>query len=152
MFKHVQVSLFIFLLTTACANQVATSDTSILTPPPSLNEYFPQMVITPSTYLDLPPIEGELVLENGCLRIDGENDLIGGNSFLLVWDTRFSAITRQGLVSVVDSNTGEVLVSVGDHIILASNGSPTHPTINPIPEECTGPYLAVGEFIRKKED
>lgn len=152
MFKYIRVSLFISLFVIACLHQTVTSNPNIPTSDLSLREYFPQMVVTPSGYLDLPLIEGELVLENGCLRIDGVRDLWGDDSFLLIWDARFSTVTRQDLVSVVDVNTGEILVSVGDHVIVASNGRPTHPTIDPIPDECTGPYLAIGEFISKKDD
>ena len=117
--------------------------------PPSLGDHFPQLATPPSVYLDTPLIEGELVLENGCLRVSGVKNLLRGNSLLLVWDSRFSTQTEKGVVQVVDSSTGEVLVSVGDYVAIGDGGDNIKPTNKPIPDECPGPYWIVGEFIKK---
>ena len=116
---------------------------------PSLGDHFPQTINVPNAYYDLPEIRGELVLENGCLRV---KDISLGDNFLLIWDPRFSARTEQGVVQVIDGASGETLVKVGDYIELGNNGSDNISlTKEPIPEECKGPYLVVGEFIRRTD-
>lgn len=117
---------------------------------PSLGDHFPQFVNSPSSYLDLPAVEGLLLLENGCIRISQVNGLAAGDSFLLIWHSKYSTRTQQGYVHVIDSTSGEILASVGDYVTLGSNGSgaSVNPTRKPIPAECLGPYLAVGDFIR----
>lgn len=93
-------------------------------------------------------IEGELILENGCLRV---NDLYG-NSILLIWRPGFSTRTEEEIVQVVDSNTDKALVSVGDFVAVGG-GFDDNPTwmglTEPLPEECPGPYFIVGESIKK---
>jgi len=116
---------------------------------PSLGDHFPQTINPPTAYLDLPLLQGKLVLENGCLRLKAVNDYLKENNFLLIWDPRFLSRTENGVVQVIDSSTGEVLASVGDTIEMGDNGDTINPLKKPIPEECTGPYMAVGESIKK---
>jgi len=115
----------------------------------SLGDHFPQTINPPTGYLDLPLLQGKLVLENGCLRLKAVNDYLKENNFLLIWDPRFLSRTENGVVQVIDSSTGEVLASVGDTIEMGDNGDTVNPLKKPIPEECTGPYMAVGESIKK---
>ena len=117
--------------------------------PPSLGDHFPQLLSTPNVFVDLPPVQGELVLENGCLRLSGVNNRSTGSSYLLIWDARFSTRTEQGVVRVIDSITNEVLASVGDHVMVGDGGDIIGRTWKPIPEECPGPYLVVGESVWK---
>lgn len=116
---------------------------------PSLGNHFPQTINPPNAYLGLPLLEGKLVLENGCLRVNAVNDSLEEDSFLLIWDPRFSTRTENGIVQVIDSTTGEVLAGVGDSIVMGDNGNTVNPLKESIPDECTEPYKAVGEFIRK---
>jgi hypothetical protein len=116
---------------------------------PSLGNHFPQTINLPTAYLDVPLSQGKLILENGCLRLEAINADLKENNFLLIWDPRFSTHTVDGIVQVIDSNTGEVLASVGDYVEMGDNGDTVNQLKEPIPEECTGPYRAVGEFIRK---
>jgi hypothetical protein len=116
---------------------------------PSLGDHFPQTINPPTAYLDLPLLQGKLLFEHGCLRVRPAKDLLGGDSFLLIWYSKFSTRTVNGVVQVIDSSTGEVLASVGDTIEMGDNGDTINPLKEPIPEECTGPYMAVGESIKK---
>ncbi|MBI5962692.1 MAG: hypothetical protein HY863_04395 [Chloroflexi bacterium] len=118
--------------------------------PPSLGGHFPQLKNPPNVYVDLPAIKGELVLDHGCLRVNGvENMFAEGGSLLLIWDARFSTRTEQGIVQVIDSLTGNVLASIGDYVMVGYAGDFTGRTVNPIPEECSEPYFVVGESIKK---
>jgi len=114
--------------------------------PPSLGDHFPQLKNPPGVSYDIGRA-GDLVLENGCLRLKGMEGLEG--SFLLIWDARFSTRTEQGLVQVIDSLTGEVLASVGDYVMVGYGGDSPGRTWKPIPEECPGPYMVVGNTIKK---
>jgi hypothetical protein len=122
---------------------------------PSLGDHFPQAINVPNAYYDIPSLKGKLILENGCIRLHALNDYFGENSLLLIWDPRFSTRTQDGIVQVIDSNTGEVLASVGDYIEMGNNGEFINALefINelraPIPEECTGLYQRVGQFIKR---
>ncbi|MBI5841031.1 MAG: hypothetical protein HZB19_13115 [Chloroflexi bacterium] len=151
MLSRTPTLIILCIMITACANQVTSAPVSTSTSAPSLGAHFPQKINTPIAYLDTPLIEGELVLDNGCLRVSGVKNLLAGDNFLLIWDTRFSTTTEQGVVQVVDSNTGEVLVSVGDYVAIGDGGDTTYPTKKPIPDECPGPYWVVGELIKKIE-
>jgi hypothetical protein len=122
---------------------------------PSLGDHFPQTINVPNGYLDLPLLQGKLVLENGCIRLHAVN-YWEDNSFLIIWDPRFSTRTADSVVQVIDSGTGKVLVSVGNYVEMGNNGvemGNNGEIVNllkePIPEECTGPYISVGEFIKK---
>jgi len=79
--------------------------------------------------------------------------MLEGNSFLIIWDLRFSTRMEQGVVQVIDSRTGEVLSSVGDYVAIGDGGDLTNPSWmwlkRPIPDECLGPYWVVGESIKK---
>lgn len=143
--------IILCFMITACANQATSSPMSIFTPAsaPSLGNHFPQLINTPSAYPDLPLMEGQLALENGCLRVSGVKNIRLGNSFLVIWDSRFSTRTEQGVVQVVDGSTGEILASVGDYVSIGG-GVPTEIDLKEsIPEECPGPYYLVGHSIKK---
>ncbi len=74
-----------------------------------------------------------------CKIFDGNNLVSGSNS----------TQSEKGVVQVVDSRTGEVLVSVDDYVAIGDGGDNIKPTNKPIPDECPGPYWIVGEFIKK---
>ena len=153
MWKLISLTLVIFLITISCANQEATNapspsvtDEAVNTP--SLGAHFPQKINTPNTYMEML-IKGELVLDNGCLRVSD----VDGVSIMLIWDSRFSTRTEQGVVQVIDNSTGEVLASVGDFVAVGGGSAGTNPTEldlkESIPDECPGPYYLVGESIKK---
>lgn len=117
--------------------------------PPSLGDHFPQMKHTVGGMEAL--LEGELVLENGCLRVRSAHGSVDEPSILIIWDLRFSTRTEQGIIQVIDSQTGNVLASVGDFVQMGGGEVPT-PTylglVSPLPEDCPGPYWLVGEFVK----
>jgi len=117
--------------------------------PPSLGDHFPQLLNLPNVFVDLPASGGDLVLDHGCLRVNGVKGMFEGDSYLLIWDARFSTRTEQGLVQVIDSLKGEALASVGDYVMIGYGGDSPDQTWKPIPEECPGPYMVVGESITK---
>jgi hypothetical protein len=147
MYKHLLLSIIIILLITACANQVTSADSSSSTSPPSHGSSFPQQINTPVAYMDAL-LTGELVVINGCLWV---KDNYGNNPILLIWPPGFSAQAEQGIIQVLDS-TGKRVASVGDWIEVGGGQVPT-PTylglIDPLPENCPGPYWLVGEYIKK---
>lgn len=135
--KHLSAAVLVCLLVTACSNGATSA--------PSPVTHFPQQINTPGGYM-AALLRGELELVNGCLRVrDIENNI----SFLLVWDPRFSTRVEQGIVFVVDADTGQVVASVGDLVAVGGGEVPT-PTylglVEPLPEECPGPYWVVGEI------
>lgn len=145
MWKHFLSFAIALLLMRSCATQAISIPTSLPINVPSLGGHFPQIINTPNAYLDLPLLKGQLVLENDCIRLNS----LQGDSFLLIWDLRFSTRAENDVVQVIDSKTGNVLASVGDYIEMGDNGDYVLSTKEPIPSECTGPYRVVGEFIRK---
>lgn len=143
MWKRISLFIIIILTTISCADNKTASG-------PSLGDHFPQKINTPNTYMEML-VEGKLVLDNGCLRINEVG--VNGLSIMLIWDSRFSTRTEQGVVQIVDSNTGEVLATVGDFVEAGGGSAGTNPDImglkKPIPDECPGPYFLVGETIKK---
>ena len=136
---------------TACVGQAASVPTSTPVNTLSLGTHFPQIINTPSAYLEAL-IKGELVLENGCLRVSDVDGAVNGATILLIWDPRFATSTKQGAVQVIDNRTGNVLASVGDYVAVGGgfDGNPTWMGLaNPLPEDCPGPYYIVGESIEK---
>ena len=152
MFTRKQVFMpIIFILLTACSRLTTVAPTNTRINTPSLGDHFPQLINTPSVYLEAL-IKGKLVLENGCLRISGVDGAVNGATFLLIWDQRFSTRTEDGVVQVLDSSTGEVLASVGDFVEVGG-GFVDYPTSRglkePLPSDCPGSYYVVGELIKK---
>ena len=146
------------IILTACQKTTEIPPTSAVTAvfTPSLGAYFPQII---SEYgarssLDIMPEPGLLVLENGCLRLKISNPNSFGDNFLILWDLRFSTRTDTGVVQVIDNTTGETLATMGDYVEL-DGGHPVNMQssefefLSPIPNECNGPYMIVGEAIRK---
>src|SRR5687767_7790110 len=100
MWKRALTSMIIYLMITACTNASTAT--------PSLVSFFPQAINTPTVFLEAL-VMGELILTNGCLRV---ND-IDGKSILLIWHPGFSTRMDQRVVQVVDS-TGYMVANVGD--------------------------------------
>ena len=92
-------------------------------------------------------LEGKLVLDNGCLRVD---------KYLLIWPHGFSLRTEGEEILVIDSN-GQVVARVGD-IINVGGGEVTAEgarefigksfTVQPLPDNCTGPYFFVADTVK----
>lgn len=133
----IAIALVILVFLVKMAYGIATA--------PPMGAHFPQTVKYQRIYLDAL-VEGELVLENGCLRVKTISD----GSFLLIWDPRFSTRTEQGIVQVIDRNTGDVQASVGDYVQAGGGSFPRGTWLKqPIPKECPGSYWIIGESIKK---
>ena len=146
MLKRALTFIIVCIMMAACANQITSAPTNTPTSRSSLVSSFPQSITTPSAFYDAV-INGELVLSNGCLRVNDTD----GNSFLLIWRPGFSIRTDQGVVQIIDS-TGQVTASVGDFVEVGGGGdlNPTwYGLVEPLPENCPGPYFIVGESIKK---
>lgn len=142
---------FFFLIVSACTNHSVITPTNTATIAPSLGDHFPQLATSQQAYLEAL-IKGELVLENGCLRISGVDGALDKSSLLLIWDSRFSTRTEQGVVQVIDSRTGKVLASVGDFVAVGGgfvDDPASRGLKEPLPNDCPGSYYLVGEAIKK---
>ena len=88
-------------------------------------------------------LEGELVLENGCLRSKKED----GTDYLLIWPKRFK-LTVDGRDIRISDDSGASL-SVGAEIRIGGGEVPlAHVQTlveQPVPDDCPGPYWVVGE-------
>jgi hypothetical protein len=150
MWQHILLILMVILTTSCTSREVGTvtspiGNTEITNS--SLDVHFPQLINTPNAYMEALLI-GELILENGCLRVKDVNQ----ESVLLIWDSRFSTDKEGEVIRVVHSNTGEVLATVGNFVSVGG-GFIDNPTAfglkEPLPEDCLGPYYLVGESIKK---
>jgi len=144
MWKQV-LPFILFLFLHACASQATSAPSSSSTSPLSHGSSFPQLINTPSAYLEAL-ITGELVVTNGCLRVNDKY----GNNVLLIWPPGFSPHTEPGIIQVLDS-TSQIVASVGDWVEIGGGEVP--PTyldlVDPLPADCPGPYWLVGEYIKK---
>jgi len=111
-------------------------DTSSSTP------FFP-VQNNPSEFRMTALLEGELVLEDGCLRVD---------NYLLVWPYGFSLSTGGEVIQVID-DTGQPIARVGDRVKVGG-GECVKPCEHiaqysaELPSDhCSGPYWIVGEVI-----
>lgn len=155
MWKCISLILIVFLTTASCANTDTTntpspSATDEIISTPSLGNHFPQTTQLGSMEMF---VSGELILDNGCLRVS-ESNPSSEYSYLLIWHSKFSTRTEQGIVHVIDASTGEVLASVGDYVEI-DGGVIVHTTDfewalkEPIPNKCSEPYWVVGESVKK---
>lgn len=90
---------------------------------------------------------GELVSENGCLRIREVNG--STSTYLIIWPN-FSMMTADGQ-GVRLSENSEVLLSVGDKVMIGGGTTPpdhVHTIVaQPIPSDCPGPYWLFGRQV-----
>ncbi len=138
--KVLMIGVIISTLMSGCVEETQQNDklvnTSTSTP------FFPQQKEKPTIYMDAELV-GELVLKDGCLRVD---------NYLLVWPHGFSVSTENGVVKIIDNN-GQPIMSVGDKVKLGGGGGE-------MPDEriaqysaelpsarCSGPYWIVGEVL-----
>jgi flagellar basal body rod protein FlgC len=87
---------------------------------------------------------GELVVDEGCLRVRGENE-----NHLVIWQADYFLTDNNGVLEILDE-TGEVVARVGEPIYLGGGEQRTVDNAElrrPIPEACGGPYWRMGEFL-----
>ncbi|HEX2093258.1 MAG TPA: hypothetical protein VHG28_12700 [Longimicrobiaceae bacterium] len=90
-------------------------------------------------------VEGRLVLEDGCLRVDTP----GEESYLVLWPPR--AELQEGARRVVDRETGAT-AEVGEPIRLSGGEVTLRPLVlerleSPPPVRCRGPYWLAGQIL-----
>lgn len=90
-------------------------------------------------------VEGRLVLEDGCLRVDTPQ----GESYLVLWPPR--AELREAARRVIDHETGAT-AEVGEPVRLSGGEVSLRPFIrerleNPPPDRCRGPYWLAGHVL-----
>ena len=71
---------------------------------------------------------------------------------MLIWDENFATRKDQDVVQVIDTNTGEVLASVGDYVEIGGGEAPAdieRYLKQPIPIGCPEPNWLVHETLRK---
>lgn len=107
---------------------------------PTSAPFFPQQKEKPAIYMDALLV-GELVLEDGCLRVC---------DYLLVWPHGFSLSTEDGIIQIIDDN-GQPIMRVGDKIKLGGGEMLSEHIANysvRLPSDrCSGPYWIVGEVL-----
>ena len=117
--------------------------TSVADAPESLTyPYFPKLV--EQTILMEAETQGELVLENGCIRLKDMGDM----DRLLIWPPRFE-LTVDGEDIRIRDDSG-VSLSVGETIKLGGGEKKIAHLKTmvepPIPNHCPGPYWVIGEI------
>ncbi len=133
--------VIILILVSGCVEKPSQNGISANTSS-SAAPFFPtQKNYTEHTMLAL--LEGKLVLEDGCLRVD---------NYLLLWPHGLSISTDGKVIQIID-NTGKPIARVGDNIKLSGGGGEmpreiiaNYSTELPI-DRCSGPYWIVGEVL-----
>ncbi|MDW7727590.1 MAG: hypothetical protein SCH70_10885 [Candidatus Methanoperedens sp.] len=137
------------LLVSGCVEKPSQNGNSVNTSS-SATPFFP----TQKNYTELSMLallEGKLLLEDGCLRVDDNY-----NSYLPVWPYGFSLNTDGDVVTEVIDATGHPVARVGDKIKLGGGEIPHEYIVQysaELPSDrCSGPYWIVGEVIPNKLD
>jgi len=136
--KVLMIGIIMSILIGGCVEETQQNDISVntLTSTP----FFPQQKENPAIYMDAELV-GELVLEDGCLRVGDD---------LLVWPHVFSLSTENGVILIIDDND-QPIMRVGDKIKLGGGEMPSEHIAKYSAElpsgRCSGPYWIVGEVI-----
>lgn len=119
-----------------------------LTPEPSI--FMPQLQVRSTVFMEALLI-GELVVEDGCLRV-----LSGEESELVIWQADYFLNNHDGTLEILDE-TGEVVAHVGETVYMGGGGVPFTAELEsrlrePIPEECAKPHYVwlMGDFLPEK--
>ena len=95
---------------------------------------------------------GQLVLDDGCLRVEVPPDVNGpGRSNLLIWPSGYTLSAEDRVVRVADDN-GRVAAHVGDHIRLSGatisfKEALDQGLLRSMSEDCAGPHFLVGDEV-----
>src|SRR5258706_5805800 len=127
----------LLIFATGCSKNIGVTHTPTL--------FFPQQKETPNAIMDALLV-GKLMLVNDCLRVNDENN----NSFLPIWPQGFSARLNDGIIEVVDEND-QLIAQVDDNLRIGGGEMPGQSikgyTLQPLPDNCPGPYWIVGDKI-----
>ena len=118
---------------------VLATRTPDVSPTPSVS-FFPVQKEVQTTILGAL-LQGELVLDNGCLRVHDE---------LILWPYGYSLKTEDKEIRVIDDR-GQSVAHVGHHVRLGGGQIPAffaeEKLGHPLPEGCDGPYFLAGEVV-----
>ena len=95
---------------------------------------------------------GQLILDDGCLRVEVPPDVNGpGGSSLLIWPSGYTLSVEDRVVRVADGN-GRVAAHVGDHIRLSRatvsyKEAQDQGLIRGMSEYCGEPFFLVGDEV-----
>lgn len=113
-----------------------------ITPVPEVA--FPQLRAHSTLHYDMPPLRGELVIENGCLRVKQDD----GSSRLIIWQPGYWLHNNQGRIEVVDGE-GQVVCRVGERIALGLAAADLEQQLRePLPTLCPEPFWVMDEIIK----
>ena len=108
--KVLMIGVIISTLISGCVEETQQNDKSVNTS--TSTPFFPQQKENPASYMDAELV-GELVLKDGCLRVDDKYD-----NYLPVWPYGFSLNTGGDMVIEVIDDNGHIVARVGDEIKL----------------------------------
>lgn len=138
--KVLIIGIIMSTLISGCVEETQQNYKSVNTSTSTL--FFPQQKENPTIYMDAKLV-GELVIENGCLRVGDD---------LLVWPHGFSVSTEDGVTQIID-NGGQPVMRVGDKVNLGGGGGEmSNEQIAQYSAElpsdrCSGPYWIIGEVL-----
>lgn len=118
-----------------------------LTPVPDI--FLPQLRVRSAAFM-LSLLQGRLVVEEGCLRVDAGNV---GDSYLIIWQPDYFLNDNSGRIEVLD-RAGRVVARVDDTISVEGGEVPLS-NVNshlrePIPSRCKGPYWLMGDIVARE--
>jgi hypothetical protein len=116
-----------------------------VTPVPDL--FFPQLRARSAVFM-AALLEGQLILEDGCLRVATSYD---PTSNLIIWQTDYFPTLNGDQVEVLNRD-GQVVARLGKPIALGGGGIQLSDDYirqlrEPIPVTCAGPYFLMGDIV-----
>jgi hypothetical protein len=120
-----------------------------ITPVPEV--YMPQLKTRSASFMQALLV-GELVVKDGCLRIQAENS---SESHLVFWQTDYFLTDNNGTIEILNRE-GQVVARVGEPIQMGG-GEITEAVSDdqlqgPLPTACSGPYWLMGEIVPSAND
>jgi hypothetical protein len=109
--------------------------------------HFPQLMVRSPTNM-LALLVGDLILDRGCLRVDGGG---GSPSLLVIWQPDYFLNNNEGGIEILN-RTGEVVARVGEEVRMGGgqielSEQGIRQLREPLPIGCTGPYWLLGEVV-----
>jgi hypothetical protein len=115
-----------------------------LTPAPDV--HMPQLKMRSGSFM-AALLVGELVVMDGCLRVQVENS---PESHLIFWQTDYFLNDNEGQLEILNRES-DVVARVGEPIQLGGGEIPAPVDDDqlqaPLPAACTGPYWLMGEIV-----
>lgn len=154
MFRSIQMlfALSIIAMLSACGNQILPDNQSAMRPSSETGAsraivYFPQQIPVAGERTKMAALlDGELVIDAGCLRAGNNN-----TSYLIIWPPEVSVHSVGDSVEVHDQS-GAAVAQVGSRVQLTGGelqvdqaASLAQNLKEPLPESCPGPYWLVGD-------